>query len=345
MKSILLILLSLIYLSCSNKENSKSSLRVPRVDWNDARFSYYVPGQGTMNSDVIGIPENPAESFKYHDHPITYLYTFGGQSGLLTKIDPEGKVLWETFLGVSVSSGKFLHISINELRIKIGPGEFTLNPYTGKIQSHIPHTEFPNTALRNEFGRLEGSEEAKFFFKDGSKTSETFTWPRSFGYKEEYLAIADTFGHRVVIYKDKKMIKSIEVYFPNTAFFGKGNRVLISAEHSNQVLEYNIDTNTLAVLLGCKQDPIYQRIHSLNDISKTEATGKLTHNSGLGVCAMEIAGKNTIYSLNSVRESSSETYLVSDTDNHRVLEFSNTGQLLRETRMIHQPVDLISSEF
>lgn len=290
----------------------------------------------------MGKPNDPPTAIKFNAAPKTNLYVFAGQSGYLTKIGKDGDVAWQLNIGFSVSEGRFRYVDGDSVVFIARSEELHIDVQTGVV---LAKSKIPNTTFKNEVGKITYSQNSKFVWNDGDVSEETYTWPRVFDTYDDFLAVSDTFGHRVVIYKNREKVKEVEVYYPSGAFFVDADTLIVTAEHSNQIFEYTISADTYKIIYSCQANDIFTKLHSLGEIRSMERSGALTDDSGLGVCAKELAGVNTVYSPNSARRTPDGNVVIADTDNHRVIEIDSDGNILREVSLFNQPIDVISSEY
>lgn len=173
---------------------------------------------------------------------------------------------------------------------------------------------------------------------DGVKLNKTgeiapAIYPRSAEVKDNILYIPDLFGHKVTAYSYPGLNKEweIEGYFPNDLQVLDDGRVLVTEEHANRVYIYDPVADTKESVINCGLD-VYADLNSTAaDIEARELTGDLVGSDGKGICA------GRLYSPGSTRRASNGTYLVSDTDNHRLLVLDQNGNIVTKIININNP--------
>lgn len=294
------------------------------------RFGFYSPGSTTKNSRDGMAGTNPKCSGG-GDHQVFVVYGAGGGYSLW---DNDCKLVFEK----SIQPGRAGSIqSYDDKTIEfIHSGRvYTISRLTGDI-------------LKNErVGGIDKTKDTQFLnvsmetnlLIEGVEVSETFSYPRSIDQMNGFYAVSDTFGHRVVIYQGQTKVDEIFEYYPNQAVFIDQENLLITGEHTNRVSRYNLTTKQMEILYGCQKHEIYTDLKfGLSEITSVEKSGDVTLLSGLGVCAIENnEGEETLYSPNGAR-TWSEGLIISDSDNHRVIQVDNHGKILRTIDGLNEPV-------
>lgn len=158
-------------------------------------------------------------------------------------------------------------------------------------------------------------------------------YPRAALVKRGVLYIADTFGFKVkaIDLKTDKLICSIDSYYPNDLELN-GDELLVTEEHANRIYNLNIRTLIKTPLITCNHSLFKNLNSTVSDIQSTEKQGYLTRSDGKSVCA------DSLYSPNGAAKNADGTYLISDTDNHRVLHIDSHGVIIRQLINVNNPV-------
>lgn len=150
------------------------------------------------------------------------------------------------------------------------------------------------------------------------------------------LAIADTFGHRVIV-KDLKTGSSLTIpeYFPNDVNFTIDNNLLILGEHSNRLFEYNIDSSDISFIFGFHHKNNY-KLMDYDDYFEFDTTDMILEDERLGSSSRadaRIAGPMTLYSPNSFYlDEATGCTVISDTDNNRIVILDADSSLIGEVK-------------
>lgn len=141
-------------------------------------------------------------------------------------------------------------------------------------------------------------------------------------------AIADTFNHRVIIYGPNGRHEFWE-YYPNDVKVISDDEVVIVGEHSNRVTTYNLQTSVNTLNHYCDFAPFNGPTMDRDPIIAYEVafTGDTPDCQG-----------RELFSPNGIHIHTDGSYAIADTDNHRVLEFDENGNLIREITNLNAPV-------
>lgn len=158
-----------------------------------------------------------------------------------------------------------------------------------------------------------------------------------------FVLISDSFWHRVfaVDVRTSKMVWSLASYYPNDMVPMGEDGFLLVEEHLNRVVSVDAVGRRRSVLFSCNLPAFRDLGMSYPEIKKSEAmtVDALENPLSLSACALEQAGRYTLYSPSSVAVAKNG-YYVADTDNHRVIKLGNNGLIVREIRGLYNPVSV-----
>lgn len=160
------------------------------------------------------------------------------------------------------------------------------------------------------------------------------SWARDALIHHGKLYVSDTHGQRVLIFNAKtlKLLRIRPFYFPNDLLVAKG-QVMVVEEHANRII--GVDDHTIP--FSC---PLWFYTQTAKNVMFIEPqTKKLTSTDGVGRCAREFMGPNTLYSANGAAYRDN-TYVIADTDNHRVIAVRD-GSVVSELLGVNNPVRVI----
>lgn len=167
--------------------------------------------------------------------------------------------------------------------------------------------------------------------------------PRAAVQMGAFVLISDSFWHRVfaVDVRTSKMVWSFASYYPNDiAPMGEDGFLLVE-EHLNRIVSVDAVGQRRSVLFSCNLPAFRDPGMSYPEIikSETKTVDALENPLSLSACALEQAGRYTLYSPSSVAVAKNG-YYVADTDNHRVIKLSDNGLIVREIRGLYNPVSV-----
>lgn len=140
---------------------------------------------------------------------------------------------------------------------------------------------------------------------------------------DQMLAVADTFGHRVLVKDlDTGVITEIPEFFPNdVAFTGEGH-LLILGEHSNRLVSHNLQNGETNFLFGFRHPRNLGTIEPASYEAFSNSEMRLDHVE-LGTASKadaRVAGPETLYSPNYFyTDQQTGCIVLADTDNHRLV--------------------------
>jgi DNA-binding beta-propeller fold protein YncE len=166
------------------------------------------------------------------------------------------------------------------------------------------------------------------------KTKQTIPaqYPRSVQVVGDKVYVADTFGHRAIVYDTTlgQIVKSYPGYYPVYVQV-KNNKLLVVEEHANRVSKYDLNTDVKEKVFNCGFEPYSDINSTVAEIVELEKSGELTMINKRGICY------GFLYSPGSAIEQDDGTYLISDTDNHRVIHIDANGVILTEVLNLNDP--------
>lgn len=162
------------------------------------------------------------------------------------------------------------------------------------------------------------------------------TYPRAAAVAGGVLFVADTFGHKVDAYdaSTAALLWTVDSYFPNSIQVENG-RIVVAEEHANRIASIDIATQAKSLIVGCSKDVFIDETATVAQIQARERAGAIGDSEGRSICAGEM------YSPNDGRIQADGSLLVSDTDDHRVVQYRADGSTIREIRNLNNPVRAI----
>ena len=323
--SLVSFLSSTILISCGTEYIHLKEDNIENILFSDNSRGSFFTINGTIGGK-LGMPISAAIAESGHFDVIVT----NGEGGYIEKIDKNGNSIWRKFLGVSVSASRFLE-RIGDVVTLRHMGEILFIDTTNGNIIHR-YNERDNGFYKNGFILTD----TKLFDSSDNLLISNLSWPRDLDSFGNYVGVADTFNQRVILLNlQTHTKKEIKVSYPNSVQFLNSETMLISAEHSNQVLTWNFVKNKIRVVFSCK---FFNRVYSLSKINSINVS--IDNGDSPNNCSVDVSGRNTLYSLNSARITERNTILIADTDNHRVIEVKN-GVVIREIVGFNQPLDVI----
>lgn len=161
------------------------------------------------------------------------------------------------------------------------------------------------------------------------------------------LLVADTFNHRVLLIDitTNQILFEIPEYFPNAAEFIDQDNIYILGEHSNRLYKLNLSTGFRDMILSSHHAGMDNPYLEINEIMNIEHSGVLAADpqslKPYSKASTKYSGPRTLYSPNGF-SIYLDTILISDTDNHRVIEITKNGRrIIREINGLNNPVSAI----
>lgn len=306
MSKFILILFVLVLSACSKNEPNCTSVH------NDSWKSYYDPIKGTLN---LHRGLNPCE-VQVIGEPLNGYVAVGSDQAYSVRMITDG---WFSTPFVTKTSVNGLRIENDRMVFSSEDQEITMG-FNGDL---IGTTK--NYAKRCTFGSFYCAEDGVYI----DFIHYPAQYPRDATRSNGLVYVADTFGHRVAIYDEKSatLVDSFEFYFPNSVQI-VGRKMIVAAEHQNQIIEVDLDTRARKSLFGCNLGVYGNANATVLDV--VTAQKDLRRDDGRSVC------EGVLYSPNHATLYDDGTLLIADTDNHRVLVVKN-GKIKTEIRNLNNP--------
>lgn len=309
-------------------------------------LSYYVPGLGTASPEEgdLGGATLVGAALK------SDVIVNGQYSRIIERIDTTGATVWRYQQPVVASSidyqnGEVYYTTNNEIHV--------LNAGDGLLDRRISlpgDTGYILFANVNDDGsfligrrRVNGNYsvdqvDAQGGVIDSWLHGEVYA-PRWADISGDRIAIADTFNHRVVIMdRDGGNRIDVPVYYPNDVRW-EGNRVLITEEHGDRVWWYNTETSARELVLsgpGGRSDLTLSLSELVAVLNAASSRIDPTDPTSKSVSSTEYSGATTLYSPNGAVPFE-DVYFIADTDNHRVVQVSSTGEVISVLSTFNNP--------
>lgn len=157
--------------------------------------------------------------------------------------------------------------------------------------------------------------------------------PRSALLAGNVLYVPDLFGHQIAGYSfpGLQQLWAYDAYYPNDIELLNDGRLLVTEEHSNRIYKLDTATGAKESLLNCGLS-VYADLNATSaQIIEAELSGILQAPNGHSIC------QNRLYSPGSTRTGPNNTFIVSDTDNHRILILDISGNVLTTVNNVNNP--------
>jgi outer membrane protein assembly factor BamB len=225
--------------------------------------------------------------------------------------------------------------------LKIENGQFLFITSTERRGYELPDFSFKlgNVAENTRCFDVEGGFKCRPDGVYGNGLKFSAIYPRAAVLDGGTLYVADTFGHKVKAFdfSSGALLWAVDSYYPNSLQF-IGGRLLVSEEHSNRVVWLDVTTLEKEIAVGCGLDIFADPTATVAQIKAREASGDLTKSNGRSIC------EGLLYSPNGASMQDDGTFLISDTDNHRVLHIDSFGTIIREIVGFNNPVRAFYAE-
>jgi len=252
----------------------------------------------------------------------------------VSRYSSNGKLLWRattypnTVRAIDISENSVIAYAGDEmLKIDLDTGKILNTKKTGQL--FLFNKKIGSYTLRG----LDDSGRGVIYINDKKLPYKT-KWARDAIINHKKLYVADTFGYRVAVFdlKSLKFLYKKDFYYPNDLVLIK-NRVKVVEEHGNRI----IDVDSGNIEFSC---PLWAYMQNKISIEKIEPeVVKLNSAEGIGRCAREYMGENTLYSPNGAVYFEDEL-IIADTDNHRIIAIQE-GKVVSEILNINNPVRII----
>jgi hypothetical protein len=296
-----------------------------RVCCHEAIGSVYIPGVGTRNPinysddlsyDVVKCSQ-PALSGQKLLRDIIVQEQMGNR---VFRMSHSGVVIWEY-------QGKFENNSSSVFDLRVYKDHVTFVIDGTYVTLSVANGDVISTSKIGDLSRC---------YHDGvqclgdkvivleSLQEVPSTNPRDAIIVNDIIYVADTFGHKVFAYKlsDQKYLWSVDSYYPNSIEFldGAKRELVVAEEHANRVAAFDVRTGNRRLIYGCDRGPYFDATSTVEEIQAFEVLKEARKPDTRGICE----GSRNLYSPNHVTFTG-DGYLVSDTDNHRVLFLDREG--------------------
>lgn len=303
MKSLLMILTALMLTACGQHESECTE-----TDWR----SYYNPNRGTLNLHYNVNSCDP----EIVGEPLDGLIAVGSDVANSLRIVGHGTNVIHKF----ESTVNGLHTDGDILRFS---HKFNTIEMDGSWNQSANATGAARCATKDFVCAEDG-----VLLSSGVLLPAQY--PRDAAQAHGLTYVADTFGHQVVAYDDNgTRIESFDVYYPNSVQI-VGRKMIVAAEHANQILEIDLDTKRRKIIFGCDLDIYSDADATALSVIRREQSGALTREDGRSIC------EGRLYSPNMATLHTDGTLLIADTDNHRVL-IVRDGVIKTEIRNLNNP--------
>lgn len=252
----------------------------------------------------------------------------------ISRYSTNGELTWQII--TYPNTVRAIDIAENNVIAYAGDEKLTIELETGKIlstektgQLFLFNKKIGSYTLKG----LDDSGRGVIYINDKKLPYET-KWARDAIINHKKLYVSDTFGYRVAVFdlKTLKFLYKKEFYFPNDLILIK-NRVKVVEEHGNRI----VDVDSGNIEFSC---PLWAYMQTKTSIEKIEPKiVKLNSAEGIGRCAREYMGENTLYSPNGVAYFENEL-IIADTDNHRIIAV-HEGKVVSEILNVNNPVRII----
>jgi hypothetical protein len=310
------------------------------------QLSYYAPGQGTINigREAPGIATQIGEEFPAE------IIVNSQYSRLIERFSRSGETLWRyrqpyEYHSVDYYRGEVFYTALDEIHVLDGQtGTLTRRIALPDDTSYVLFANVTDDdAILIGRQRKDGSFSIDRVSHQGQLQQSWFqgqvSSPRWADISGDQLAIADTFQHRVILLNlDDSTSKEIPVYYPNDLRFD-GQRLLITEEHADRVVWYDLDSGERTVLLSGpgQRNDLSSTIIELRDLSNAESS-RIDPNdvNSKSISSTDYSQSQTLYSPNGAVPYESGV-IIADTDNHRVVFVDANGQVLSTLSSFNTP--------
>lgn len=309
MKNILFVLaLALLSVGCSSVKQTCDKVS------NDSWKSFYSP------TGTVGIHKsvNPC-SIEVVGEPLDGYVVVGSDQANSVRLIRDG---WDAMMLVGDGGVNGLHVKNDMVRFTLSGSLYEMT-IDGFVFSSTPFN-----AGRCVKEGLVCRDDGVYF--ESSDVRMPAKYPRDATRANGLVYVADTFGHRVAVFSSKgRLVDSFEVFFPNSVQV-VGRKLIVAAEHQNQILEIDLDTRERRILFGCDLDVYADPNLTVEQVRAFESSGAAWRADRRGIC------EGRLYSPNHATLYDDGTLLIADTDNHRVLVVRD-GEIKTEIRNLNNP--------
>ena len=310
----------------------------------------YVPGSGTriVSRHHPFDPDDIVASGPPLFDSLTYADDIGGR---VRRLEPDGTPRWTYATPYNPRS---LHLDGDTLVMADGLRVTMLSSLDGDVEARITPgigmlscTTAPRGGIVHVCGRSSDRENIyAVVVATGTAVAVenlTTSYARSIAMGPGVMAVADTFGHRVVVVPltdGDARAAVVPEYYPNDVAFDDG-RLLILGEHSNRLIKVTLDGGETRFLFGYETEATRATLDVAAFMGaephEMRADGGQTSRADRA-----LAGDETLFSPNDLFiDPDSGCIAVADTDNHRVVFLDESYRYLGDVRGIVNPVSIL----
>jgi hypothetical protein len=324
------------------------------------RYSYYSPGDGTVN---MGNLELEPQRFRLAGRRLPEdLFVLTGISRRLMRLGADGSVRW--MLNVNAGGGAYGLASYEgRLLVAYAREVLVVDPKRGDVLARVALFDAsyePINFIRVQGDRLiagESSDRSRIVITqigiDG-KGNLTFTGagvvhsrtqhPRDALFlDDDTLAVADTFGHAVVLLDRSAGWRETRWhgdFFPNMLQLASDGDLLVLSEHANRIARWDLRTGARTTVISCP-DPLFSDPYTRpQQVVSEERATRTRETPARQRCTVDVAGNQTLYAANGFFVAEGGRMWVADADNHRVALFVD-GVFWGAVGEINHPVRVI----
>lgn len=323
------------------------------------RYSYFSPGTGTVNLEQRSF--EPTRLRSIGERLPSDFYVLTGLSQTLAKLSAGGQVQWQ----LNVQAGGGAHaLGAFKRRLIVGFGQeiLVVHHQSGRVTQRIQLPSASGEVIG--FLRVQGDvlitgdsgETCTLQFYQlslnargdircsplGRLRSKT-QYPRDALFlAPDRLAVADTFGHAVVLYERTNKWRErrrLYEYYPNMLDF-RGDKLAVLSEHGNRLVQIDLRTWQRRTRIACPS-PLFEDAGTKPQQIISEEPNTITGETPpRQVCSADVSGNQTLYAANGFFDNGSSEIWVADSDNHRVAVFQN-GNFMGAISGVNHPIRVI----
>ena len=327
------------------------------------RYSYFSPGTGTVNLEQLGF-----EPRRFQVIGATLpsdFYVLTGLSRTLAKLSSSGKMLWQLDVrggGGAYALGRFE----NRLIVGFGHEVLAVDPQNGqvtqrlalpsasgevigflRVQGDVLITGDSSGTCTLQFYKLSLNGRGKVQTTAMGSLHSNTQYPRDALFiAPDLLAVADTFGHAVVIYEHSSRWRErrrLREYFPNMLAYTDGKLDVLS-EHGNRLVQIDLQTGQRSTRIACPLPLFMDPNTQPQQITAEESSTMTGETPPRQICTADVSGNQTLYAANGFFDNGAGNVWVADADNHRVVVFQN-GKFLGAVSGVNHPIRVIPEPF
>lgn len=309
--------------------------------------SWYVPGAGTVNIHSV-VPRQPPRLVSNGGLSHGDIIILSWQGHNIARVAADGRLRWQLNFSrknrpkdLNTHEGYFTivqsgHVSLRNLAD--GREFATIEPDigAGKLRSYRRLAD-DRELLIYESGddrqivEVRASGNGVFQYAGARE-------PRAAALRNNTLVVADTFLHRISVLdiESGKSLGQFPAYFPNDVSWVE-DEILVTEEHANRVYLLDWRSGHRKWVFGCKRQEFGDLDSDIAALTPKRARA-WTRQDSKSICAANSPLEATLYSPNCAIRNPDGSYLVCDTDNHRVVHVTQAGTVLRVIDGLNNPV-------